>query len=258
MKFLMMMSIAVLALQAPNGAATASVLPDQVLDSELARLPPYCAARMKMPQDSPEARAWRSQIGQNFVDFFHYCSGLNYLNRYWGARTVRERNYYLQQARAEFDYMVNAMRPDFTMAAELFANRAEALKLMGKTGDAVRDFTQAIAITPTLVRPYLQLADVYSQNGDRTRALETITNGLRYVPESTALQRRYVELGGKAPFPEPIVSKAAEKTSEPEIPGESKPAVPPGATLPQPAPQTETAPALGTPKNPYCRFCPPE
>jgi tetratricopeptide (TPR) repeat protein len=248
-----------------TSTAEVSVLGNAITPEELARLPPYCVARMKMPQDSPEARAWRSRIGENFVDFYHYCAGLNFINRYWGARNAKERGYYLQEAKTNFNYIERAQKPDFTMAAELYSNRGEVFKLMGKPGDAIGDFNRAITIGPTIVKSYLQLADLYVGSKDRVRALEVITKGLSNIPDSKALQRRYLELGGKEPFPEPVAAKAAESVppqpvertppSEATIEPSPAPAVTAG---PEPAATIESAPPIGTPKNPYCRFCPPE
>ena len=236
----------------------AAVLPEAVSDAEMSRLPQYCVARMKMPQNSAEARAWRAQIGVNFLDIHHYCAGLNFINRYWAARTTRERNYYLQRADANFSYVVSAIKPDFTMGAELFTSRGEVYKFMRKTGDAIKDLRQAISIDPKFVKAYLQLADVYVGIKDRSGALDAISDGLRHAPESTALQRRYLELGGKDPFPEPIIGKVTEQAQEPEASADSTPVPASVEAVPQPAVETEVAPVIGTPKNPYCRFCPPE
>jgi tetratricopeptide (TPR) repeat protein len=254
-------------------SAEIDMLPYAISDSEMKRLPPYCFARMSTPMGSPEYNAWRDRIGQNFGDFYHYCHGLNFINRYWGARTAKERGFYLQQAMAEFNYMVNGEKPDFTMRADLYANRGEVLKLMGKTGEAIRDFNTAINADTKNARVYLQLADVYLNAKDKGRALETITQGLRYNPESKSLRRRYLELGGKEPFPEPVPEARAEPAA----------VTPPEAALPEPKPapakatnmygveasspqsvageaaaKPDSPVPIGNSKNPYCRFCPPE
>lgn len=231
---------------------------------EMMRLPPYCQAKFNAPTSSAEWKAWRNQIGENFIDLHHYCAGLNYMNRYWGARSAPDRSFYLQRALTNFDYMVKAEKPDFALRVELYSQRGEVNKLLRKPGEAIKDFNKARSIDPKAVKPYLQLADLYVATKASARALETVTEGLRQVPDSTALQRRYLELGGKKPFPDPLVAKAAEP-AQPEP--EPQPAAPPtaaepGASVvesgPEPAAPTTASPAIGTPKNPYCRFCPPE
>jgi hypothetical protein len=253
---------------------SSDMLPYEISAGEMKRLPPYCFARMKTPMGSPEYNAWRDRIGHNFEDFFHYCHGLNFTNRYWGARTAKERGYYLEQARAEFNYMVSAEKPDFTMRADLYANRGEVLKLMGMTGEAIRDFNTAINADPKNARVYLQLADMYLSAKEKGRALETITQGLRYNQDSKALRRRYLELGGKEPFPEPAPEARAEpaavkpaEASQPE--SNTGPATPksnmndveassPKSVTGEAAAKPDSPVPIGNSKNPYCRFCPPE
>lgn len=227
--------------------------------AEMASLPPYCQAKFTLPL--AEWGPWRDRIGQNFNDIHHYCFALTAVNRYWGARTKADRGFYLQRALNNFEYMVNALRPDFALGAELYSDRGNLFKLMGRPGEAAKDFRQAMAINPKFVRSYLQLADLQAAGKSKKDALKTVTEGLRHVPDSTALQRRYLELGGKKPFPDPIVAKAAEPQ-----PAQTEPAAPPPAAEPatavergpESAAPTTAPPAIGTPKNPYCRFCPPE
>lgn len=233
--------------------------------AEMSKLPPYCQAKFNLPPGSPEWLGWRDRIGENWNDLHHYCAGLNYVNRYWRASDKRDKGFYLQRAMGGFDYLVKAQKPDFALRAEMYANRGEVFKLMGKPGEAAKDFNQALSIDPRMVRPYLQLADLYVAGKSPNRALETVTEGLRHVPDSTALQRRYLELGGQKPFPDPVVTKADEPVpAQPEAPA-SEPgglAQPVEAdaveSKPEPNAQTDASPAIGTPKNPYCRFCPPE
>ncbi len=254
------LALFLLGMSATPATAEVTVLPEAVSDAEMARLPDFCAARMKTPWGSPESKAWVGRIGENFVDFYHYCAGLNFINRYWTAADTRQRTHYLQRADANFSYIVKALKPDFTMGADLFTNRGEVYKLMGRKADAIKDFRRATSIDPAFVRAYLQLADVLAGNKDRTHALEAVSEGLRHVPKSTALQRRYLELGGKEPFPTPVVNKdVTTSPANPERPStEPVPAAVHVESAPQPAAPGGVAPAIGTPKNPYCRFCPPE
>lgn len=243
----------------PAAALDMSVRPNA---GEMRSLPPYCAARLNAAQGSPEWNAWRAQLGENFIDIHHYCFALVAVNRYWGARTPQDRGFFLQRAQNNFDYIVNAAKPDFPLRAEVHVKRGSLFRLMGKPGEAAKDFNQALAINPRLVKAYLQLADLNGAGKSRQRALEVVTEGLRHVPDSTALQRRYLELGGKKPFPEPVTKEAEPAEVPPDTPAtQPSAAAEPAeaaAVQPPPAAQTEAPPAIGTPKNPYCRFCPPE
>lgn len=254
--------IAASAVCAHAGAVDLSSIPNA---AEMLRMPPYCQVKFNALPSSPEWKAWRNQIGANYIDLHHYCVALNNVNRYWGARNARDRSYYLERALDNFNYMVKAEKPDFALRAELYSHRGEVFKLMGKPGAAVKDFNHALSINPRIPRPYLQIADLHVAGKSPTRALETVTAGLRHLPDSKALQRRYLELGGKKPFPEPIVTKAPEPVSPQTaevtpIPETVVEPVPDRASPPSSAPTiaTEPQPPIGTLKNPYCRFCPPE
>lgn len=254
-----------LCLAGSTGPALALDMSPRPNAAEMASMPPYCVARYKLAQGTPEWNSWRDRIGENFLDLHHYCNALTSVNRYWGARTPQDRGFYLQRALNNFNYIVNAAKPDFALRAEVYSDRGELFKLMRKPGEAVKDFNQALAINPRLAKPYLQLADLHVAGKASARALETVTEGLRHLPDSKALQRRYLELGGKKPFPEPIVAKVADP-----VPAQPAEAAPPVETTtgsapatavaagPEAAPAKEAPPPIGTPKNPYCRFCPPE
>lgn len=236
----------------PAAALDMSVRPNA---TELMSMPPFCAARLNAAQGSPEWNAWRERIGENFADIHHYCFALVAVKRYWGARTRQDRGFFLQRALNNYNYIVNAAKPDFALRAEVHSGRGELFKLMRQPGEAVKDFNQALAINPKLTKPYLQLADLHEAGKSTARALETITEGLRHVPDSKALQRRYLELGGKQPFPEPLVAEMPEPVSPPPEEMAASTAEKPA----EPAPATTIdAPPIGTPGNPYCRFCPPE
>jgi len=136
-------------------------------------------------------------------------------------------------------------------------NRGIAMSMLQKPGEAVGNLRQAIEMNPRLPRAYMTLADLYDQQKNRGKALETVTAGLRHNPDAKSLQRRYTELGGKLPYPVPIEPAAAApaKADEVAAPAAAEPAVaaPVAAT---PAAEPAAAPKIGSPTNPYCRFCP--
>lgn len=254
--------VAVVALGAAT-RASAAVDHRYYNESDIPRMPEYCKVKFLAPQDSPEWRMWQQRIGHNFIDLHHYCAALNFMNRYWSARDANDRGFYLKNALDNFNYMVKAEKPDFLLRAELYSRRGEVFKLNGKSGEAERDFRHAIELSPRLTRPYLQLIDLYEGRKQRNAALELATLGLRHNPDSKAMQRRYLELGGRKPFPEPFAATAKTGAAPvvPDQPPASKsdaeaPVVP---AIEETAPATASPPAaIGSPKNPYCRFCPPD
>ncbi|MDP1864697.1 MAG: hypothetical protein Q8K52_12410 [Thiobacillus sp.] len=232
--------------------------------SDIPRMQPYCKARL-VPGGMPEGwEYWIAQIGENFKDLHHYCAALNYMNRYWSVRNAKDRGYLLSIAMNNLNYMVKAEKPDFVLRGELYSNRGEVFRLQGKLGQAVGDFRHAIELNPKLTRPYLQLISYYEGYKKRGEALEIAKTGLRHRPDSKALQRHYLELGGKKPFPEPIAAPVAEPVS-PQTADAAPAPTPETGVTPSPA-NTDTnqtvpeaviaPPPIGTPSNPFCRFCP--
>ena len=229
--------------------------------AEMAMLPPYCAARFD--ERSEAFKSWKSSMGSDFIHVHHYCAGLNFVNRARGMTSSnKDRQGTLEAALRNFDYMLAHTHPDFSLRPEILMNRGIALSMMNRTGEAVGNLLQSIEADPNQPRAYLTLADMYDKQRNRAKALETVTEGLRHNPDTKSLQRRYTELGGKLPYPAPSgpapVPAQASKPNEapasgtgPTPPAEAAAGVPAA-----PAAEPEAAPKIGSPTNPYCRFCP--
>lgn len=244
----------------------------QPSQTEMRQLPAYCVVRLNSKTDSPEWQMWRTQLGPNYIDTHHFCAGLNFLNRYYVARSKADKSGMLVAAKRNFEYMERAARPDFPLRADIYLHRGRTFKLMGQQGSAVSDFKQALTIDPKLTKAYLELMNIYANSKQKQKALETSVAGLKQIPDAKSLQRRYLELGGKLPFPQPDPMPPVAEIPKTDTAPESTPTSPevktdpatPGA--PDPAalanPPTEqkpdepAKPALGSPNNPYCRFCP--
>lgn len=230
--------------------------------AEMAALPAYCGARFN--EGSEAFRAWRATMGGDFIHIHHYCAGLNFLNRSYGMASGKNRQGTLGGAVREFDYVLTHASAGFYLRAEILMNRGVALSQLKRPGEAVANLNQAVGMNPELPRAWMTLADLYEAQKQRTKALETVTEGLRHNPGTRSLQRRYTELGGKLPYPEPIKPEPAQAVTPPEDePATTPPAAEPAAAQPAeaaPAQTTQTpettAPKIGSPTNPYCRFCP--
>lgn len=239
----------------PIASAKAAWEPTQ---AEMAALPPYCAARFN--QGSDAFKNWQKTMGSDFIHIHHYCVGLKLLNHVRGSSSSKK-NETLGAAVREFDYVLTHAAPDFYMRPEILMNRGIALSMMKRDGEAVSNLLQAIELNPKQPRAYLTLADLYGKMKNRTKALETVSEGLRHNPDTRSLQRRYSELGGKLPYPEPIRS-AREADTEAATPADVAPAAvtaapaEPDKAEPAAAPAPGEQPKIGSPNNPYCRFCP--
>lgn len=229
--------------------------------AEFATLPPYCKQKGEQFFDPIANQMWSDTFGkENWLHMHHYCYGLNYLvNRYYKGRTPQDRAWMLGEAVSNISYTLQRATLGFPLLPEMHLNRGKAYRLLGRGPEAISDWLKATALNPEYVAAYIALADYYSDLKQADKALEMASEGLRHVPASKALQRRYQELGGKLPFPDPY-----KKPVEQNVVAAPKPATDAAATskaspetsateMPKPA---ETEPTIGMPGNPYCRFCP--
>lgn len=227
-------------------------------DLEYASLPPYCREKIQKKNPS-ENKMWSEQFGANtWLHMHHHCFGLNNIKRAYRARNTEERKGNLSSAVGEFGYMISHLPPDSVLWADVYSNHGNVLLMLGNTQNGIKDLYKALERNPKIVPVYLSLAEQLEKWGDKGKALQTVTEGLRHVPSSKGLQRRYQELGGKLPFPEPYEkpaeqNTAAETKAVADAPAtDNAPSNSSEAETPKPA---ETKPAIGMPGNPYCRFC---
>ncbi|MHB8760548.1 MAG: tetratricopeptide repeat protein [Thiobacillus sp.] len=251
--------LTVLAALLPLPAALAVWAPSP---AEMAALPPYCAARFN--EGSPAFRSWRTSMGSDFVHLHHYCAGINFINRARASVSAARKDMLVAAVR-EFDYVLDHVSSGFHLRSEILMNRGVALSLLKRDGEAIGNLLEAIKLDPRQPRAYSALADLYGKQNPG-KALEAVSEGLRHNPDAKALQRRYTELGGKLPYPAAIVAPAPVAPSEEAAGAAAEKAAPAAdsaaaiapAAAPAPAPaQDAPAPAkIGSPTNPYCRFCP--
>ena len=178
-----------------------SELPHRPTPAEEKRLPAFCA--WKYHEKPAEMKRGFSMLGEQFKNSHHFCNGLNYLNRYYRSSFDPNARSYLFKSRLEFNYMINHLVPNSSLAGHSYLYRGIVYRLEGENLKALNDFQKAITYNPKLSKAYAMMADYYSKNGQRGEALKIVTKGLKHVPHSKALKRRYLSLGGKKPFPQP-------------------------------------------------------
>lgn len=229
-------------------------------DSEMASLPPYCMVKLKSSPSSPEYRMWESTLGKDFVHTHHYCAGVNFINRYYRARSQQDKRFNLNNARGNLEYMVTHAAPTYSLMPDVYLSLGVVYSLMNQPAQAITHYNKAIELNPRQPRAYGALSDYYVKSKQNARALEIVTAGLRYNPDTKSLQRRYSELGGKLPYPDPI-EPAPPVDAPPEAEQERVISAPPNPEAPTTAPpvvapEESLEPQIGSPTNPYCRFCP--
>lgn len=234
---------------------------------EIAMLPPYCGG--------PGGGDWKAILGEARTWNNHTCYGINRLNRYYKSRTAGERKYHLQTALQDFNYSVSHLPQTFPLMPEILYYRGVTLKLQGTPALAMADWQKSISLDKHYVRSIQELADLLAKKiGKPEQALEVVAEGLRDNPDVKSLQKRYTRYGGKLPYPEPRVAIKPAQEGALQAKGESEMAnveKTKEAALATDAAKTDVpsqqpdlgkakepspAPVIGTPDNPWCRFCP--
>lgn len=212
-----------------------------------------------------QARVY-SRLGprdHNTMHMHHYCTGLRFLNRAYAAtNNKKDMRFKAERSISNFNYVLRHTQESYAMRGEVHLNKAQALKMVGRKAEAMAELNNALRYDAAAGAAYQALADSYLEMGNRTKALEMATEGLKRNPDSKVLQRRYTELGGKLPYPARIEAAAAESQA---TEGNEVAATPSAASqdpsIASPAPESSrneavAEPKIGSPTNPYCRFCP--
>jgi tetratricopeptide (TPR) repeat protein len=245
--------------------------------AEMSSLPAYCAPRLT--QNDPVAyKNWLDILGPGYKHAHHYCAATNFVARAYRARSAQEKKFNLGNARTNYNYMLTHTDASSPFHADSLLGLANVAKLTGNKGEALGFIQRAQAINPKLPQIYNQLADYYAETGQTAKALEAVTEGLKWNPDTSSLQRRYRNFGGKLPYPE--AHAAVRPADAPQAPSQEAPVAEPtaestadpvaataSATTPETASSSPDTPAprprpvlvepkIGSPDNPYCRFCP--
>lgn len=239
--------------------------------SEQARLPKYCLVRFKDDKQSPEANSVIAKMGfQNFLSIHHYCYAQVFLQRAAVAQSQRDADYQRQLAVKEYGYMIRAATPDFWMRPQMYVELGRIHVVLRNHAEATRLYGAAIAANPTYLSAYLLLIGQLRQRDGNAQALEIATVGLRNLPDSEALKKLYLELGGKPPFPEPLRSPRSEQSSskssesrEAEVDARVNRTEGDGPSEREVSKTDQTSTAQGeqglsAPEGGNCRFCPPQ
>jgi tetratricopeptide (TPR) repeat protein len=190
-----------------NGAVSAQETPgyprsvDAFDPREVAMIPRYCIHtqifRDKVPggSDAAAIAAWTQQLRPVFHDMHHYCFGLMKTNRaVLLTRDPTSRQFYLNDAIVEFNYVIERAPADFILLPEILTKKADNLVLLKKGPLAVFEFERAIEAKADYWPPYAHLSDYLVAEGDKKKARETLEAGLAKVPDAQALRRRLADL----------------------------------------------------------------
>jgi hypothetical protein len=168
---------------------------------EVALLPHYCiytqSFRDHVPggNDKTMIDSWYARLGPTFHALHHFCWGMMKTNRGLLLANDRQtREFYLNAANVDFDYVIERAPPDFILLPEILAKKGENLIRVGNGPLGMLQLQRAAELKPDYWPPYAYMSDYYRDLGDQAKAREVLESGLRRVPESKSLQKRLSEL----------------------------------------------------------------
>lgn len=213
----------------------------------------------------------RAEPGVGWGHTHHWCDCVRF--RYRAVKSIGDKGafgYNLNEAVGGCEYVIRAVKPGSRILPKVHVDKGRALRLRGDTVGAVQEFQRAISLDPAEINAYSELSSLQEEGGQKSEARETVTRGLQHNPESKLLRNRYVELGGKEPFPEPRAGSepvAAERPAEaPSVdtleldPGDPVVAVDAqdDASMGPEGAATEAGKPAEEGGGRSCRFCPPD
>ncbi|MBW8305625.1 MAG: tetratricopeptide repeat protein [Thiobacillus sp.] len=238
-----------------------AILPSAIQPNEFPMLPAYCKA--KLSSDPLDDKAYSGMIGPDWRHIHHYCFALNFTNRFYKTSNPNDKRHYINSALNNHDYVLTHAAPDFWMRPEIHTEKAKQLKAAKRYAEALGELKKALHIKPDSVIAYVVLADVYLDLNKKTDAVAAVEEGLQHGPENRTLQRRYKTLVGKdfvPPLATPVIGRDGLQNNPPSD-TDAKPtevnASEPVSERALPQSSTPSTPSeIGSPTNPYCRFCP--
>ena len=205
----------------------------------------------------------------------HECDCVRFINRAYSTMNNKvEFKYNLSEAVGGCNYNLSHSGANNPWAPNAHFQIGLALNLQKNPIGAITSFGKALGLNPKHPQAYSEMVNIYLGLKNKNKALEIATEGLRWIPDSKALQRQYNRAGGTLPYPTPYEKVNAMPQAEiKEQPISAKDTTTPkNPTPPLPEPQRviETTQSLqgksqsekqnsepiGSPKNPWCRFCP--
>jgi tetratricopeptide (TPR) repeat protein len=220
---------------------------------ELTRLPPYCphtqiisthyGRKQSATKHDATTKPFVNLYGPDFWHLHHYCFGLVAALRAESQLKPSDRQKQLIESISQYDYVIRNVGQSSLILPELHLKKGISLIKLKRGEEAVHQLKRAIQLNPDFAQAYIELSNYYADSGKQALALQTLEEGLSISPDTTSLKQRYAELGGTKTFASP----QKETTPKQQAPQ-------PEAAQGNEAPRADEQ--IGSPTNPYCRFCP--
>lgn len=217
--------------------------------------------------DRPEYR-----MAKNAIHLHHWCWAAVSRYRYFSATSSQKKWGYKTAFYDDMDYVIRNMGPNWPYMPLMHVEKGEMYLLDKNYGGAATEAISAINQAPTFARSHVLLVNAYNAMGQKTKALEAATEGLKYSPTSGTLKKLYGEMGGVKPYPqpyekpkEPVPEATSQQTTQTknddtqssnEATTLPEPSQQPDEAAPDPAPAGAAESEDATGQKKYCRFCP--
>lgn len=204
------------------------------------------------------------RMAKNALALHHRCWATVWRMRYFNAVSAIDKNTYMAKFHGDMNFMINTTRylpPNWEYMPLMHVEIGEMYLWDKKYTEATSEAYKALNQNPDFAQAYSLLIKVYIAIGQKKKALDTITEGLKRNPQSRTLKRAYDEAGGKPPYPEPYAQPPEPEPVAPTIETKSPDGAPPVAEQSKQSETTTAPPSAIIPEsppkpNPYCRFCP--
>lgn len=226
----------------------------------------WCAARDKWTE---EGRKTPFSTPDGYFHFHHYCRAVRWMNDSFKFRKEEDKRHAFVNVHNSLQYVLDKVPGDHFLIPEVYAVKGSAFVLEGKKAQAESALVRAHQLDPSHVDANITLARIYMETNRKERATDLVRRGLAAAPDSKSLLRLAKDVG----IPESEITaiiedatmKAAEKaaaggaeqeraaSAPTETKHETKQAEPPVNSAPA---ASSEPPKIGSPTNPYCRFCP--
>lgn len=196
----------------------------------------------------------------------HFCDCIRFRHRAMASMGDRNRfKFNITEAIGGCDYVLRKASSGFAMRPHIHVEKGRALLLGGDKLAAEQEFRRALQMNPAVVPAYVELAQLLHATGRASDALDILGRGLRHNPKNRQLQKTYLDMGGKEPFPEPLQSSKPASglptvtTVLPENDADDQKVVPDVSTrVIVDEPTTSASDAGAQEPDSSCRFCPPD
>lgn len=213
--------------------------PPGITEGEMALLPDFCQDAQGFKygdayyNPSPRAPKWVALMGQTFWAIHHHCWALIRLNRAKAVGLTRlEVQSHLQNAVADFIYVINHANRDFILLPEVYTRMGDAQVKLGLYGAAMQSYQEAREVKPDYWPAYVHWADVLAKIGKHKEALALVEEIVRISPHDPIVLGHYRRLGGN---PEAFVRTLPPPApSAPTASTAAVPATEPAASQPTP------------------------